>query len=386
MDLTTRADLQAFFADLSSCVGKGELTNGIHPYPAKFIPHIPRALIRAYAQPGGVVLDPMCGSGTTLLEAILAGHPAIGIDSNPIATMISRVKTTILKETAEREARELVARLADAADRTAKLDSALPMGRGCELPDFHNRTLWFTDAAAREVMTAKEIIDSVQSPTVRDLGNCAMSASIVAISNQESETHWRSIVKPSVKPGDSLVRIARKANEILDKVMELAERSPAGATVITADARSLPVEANSVSAVVTSPPYANAHDYYLYNKLRLFWLGYDVHEVQDLEFGSRHKHSDLQEGIASYALALAAVLGECRRVLISGGFAVLVVADAVIRGQLYGMDDLVGDLGSRAGLTLVDRFSYDHRAFNASFQRGFGTRAQKLTHVLVFQN
>ena len=73
----------------------GDGLYSLHPYPAKFIPQIPRALIKdigvAYC---GVVFDPFCGSGTTLIEAQSLGYSSVGIDLNPIATLISKVATT----------------------------------------------------------------------------------------------------------------------------------------------------------------------------------------------------------------------------------------------------------------------------------------------------
>src|SRR5437868_4039724 len=73
----------------------GDGPHGIHPYPAKFIPQIPRALIELY-HPGdnSPVLDPFCGSGTTLVEACAAKIPSVGIDLNPLATLVAKVKTT----------------------------------------------------------------------------------------------------------------------------------------------------------------------------------------------------------------------------------------------------------------------------------------------------
>ncbi|MCY3794902.1 MAG: DNA methyltransferase, partial [Gammaproteobacteria bacterium] len=72
----------------------GYLTHNLHPYPAKFIPQIPNALIQELSAVGDTVADTFCGSGTTLLEAVLLKRHAVGIDANPLATLISKAKTT----------------------------------------------------------------------------------------------------------------------------------------------------------------------------------------------------------------------------------------------------------------------------------------------------
>ena len=74
------------------------LTHGLHPYPAKFIPQIPNALIQELSSVGDTVADIFCGSGTTLLEALQLKRHAIGIDANPLAALISRAKTTPLTD------------------------------------------------------------------------------------------------------------------------------------------------------------------------------------------------------------------------------------------------------------------------------------------------
>ena len=79
----------AFQAQLSS----------IHPYPARFINDIPNNLIEIIGcKDGTVILDPFCGSGTTLVEAQRHNIKSIGIDLNPIACLISKVKTTPLND------------------------------------------------------------------------------------------------------------------------------------------------------------------------------------------------------------------------------------------------------------------------------------------------
>jgi len=85
--------------------------HAIHPYPAKFIPQIPRQLIQLFGlEERGVLLDPFCGSGTTLVEAINAGRDAYGVDLNPLACLISRVKTTPLPGALDTIARQVTAR------------------------------------------------------------------------------------------------------------------------------------------------------------------------------------------------------------------------------------------------------------------------------------
>jgi len=76
-------------------------THNFYSYPARFSPKFPRAVMRDFSEPGDVILDPFAGSGTTLVEALVNGRHAIGIDLNPIAHFISTVKTSVL--TAEQE-------------------------------------------------------------------------------------------------------------------------------------------------------------------------------------------------------------------------------------------------------------------------------------------
>jgi site-specific DNA-methyltransferase (cytosine-N4-specific) len=169
------------------------------------------------------------------------------------------------------------------------------------------------------------------------------------------------------------------------RVDQFSDIAVAETKILHEDARDSSVDDKSVQLVVTSPPYANSHDYYLYNKLRMFWLGYEVRSVQDAEIGSRNRHSDRGESVDVYLDSMERVLAEMHRVLVPGGRAVMVVADAVIRKQLFRMDELLSNRARIVGFACERKFGFEHRRFNAAFQRGFGTRQQKVTHVLVLR-
>ncbi|NVL83943.1 hypothetical protein HWN75_27625, partial [Escherichia coli] len=67
--------------------------HGCHAYPARAHPVTARRRVDAFAPARGLVLDPFCGSGTVLIEAMLAGRNALGTDLNPLAVMLARAKT-----------------------------------------------------------------------------------------------------------------------------------------------------------------------------------------------------------------------------------------------------------------------------------------------------
>lgn len=68
------------------------LSHKAHSFPAKFPPQLPRKFIVELSNPGDVILDPMMGSGTTLLEAYIQGRQAIGFDIDPLAMLLTQVK------------------------------------------------------------------------------------------------------------------------------------------------------------------------------------------------------------------------------------------------------------------------------------------------------
>lgn len=74
------------------------LTHGFYKYPARFSPLFAAAAIKAFTNPGDLVLDPHVGGGTALVEALAAGRQAVGVDISTLAEFVSTVKATIFSE------------------------------------------------------------------------------------------------------------------------------------------------------------------------------------------------------------------------------------------------------------------------------------------------
>jgi SAM-dependent methyltransferase len=71
----------------------GRYLPGSTVHPAKMLPAIARHAITAYSQPGDLVLDPMCGIGTTLVEAVHLGRDAVGVELEPRWAELARANT-----------------------------------------------------------------------------------------------------------------------------------------------------------------------------------------------------------------------------------------------------------------------------------------------------
>lgn len=355
---------------------KQSLTHGIHPYPAKYIPQIPAALLDYLSLPAGsIVLDPFCGSGTTLLEANIRGLDAVGIDSNPIAALISRTKCTPLNE----ERRRIIEEVASTAGQYFS-----GQDNPGEIPDFLNRDHWFQKNMLRELGYINYVVHTVEDPVCRDFLSTAFSAIIVKTSNQESDTRWRA-KKKNLPHGYAIEEFQRKIFLMLRGFDELSAYKLGSTTVYTRDARDLDILPDEgMACVITSPPYMNSYDYYLYHKLRMFWLGYDHRTVQKEEIGSRNKHCDKKSGVSDYEESMGEVLGQVYRKLKPGGFCCIVIGDSILKGNLIRMDQEYEQTMRSCGFALEEVFSFNQRKYTKAFTPNIQT-AEKQSHIMIFQ-
>lgn len=141
-------------------------THGLHAYAAKCPPQLVRYGLRYYSKPGERVLDPMSGSGTTLVEARLIGRNAIGYDIDPLACLIARVKSGVVSDRSIEQAYEVVTKRS--AQDIAALKSVHPpadVRLRAEPPDFVNRDYWFTPEVTEALAVLSHHITLVDAPS-----------------------------------------------------------------------------------------------------------------------------------------------------------------------------------------------------------------------------
>ncbi len=333
------------------------LSHNIHPYPAKFIPQIPRHLIKMLSLRSETVWDPFGGSGTTALESLLLGRQAISSDINPVATLISRAKTITLTLEEEIIITDLVGKLELLASNRSNIVDTFARHEvqiKSATPEIPNRDKWFHPNALSELGYIRWRVNSIENANCKTLAEAAFSKIMVKASFQDGETRYAS--KPrEVESGSILRMFANELNSALGKVRYLSALLKfRTAKFQTADLRTdNVVAANSVDLIVTSPPYPNATDYHLYHRFRLFWLGYDPRPLAKSEIGSHLRHQKEGTGIEHYLDEMRVCLEKMYRGLRLGRYAVIVLGDALFKGVYYQTAELVAEVAQETGFELV---------------------------------
>ncbi len=339
------------------------LTHAIHPYPAKFPPQIPARLIEILTHPGDIVLDPFCGSGTTVVEALRLDRAAVATDVNPVAILLTEAKSLRLDRTSERTLESLERAVEEdaAGERGEPLlfSDPAPVCSPVNPPSIPHLEHWFCPVAIREIGLVLRRIEGLEHETARKVARAALSAILVMVSNQDSETRYAARPR-DFAAGDVLTAFLRKLREVHRLLITFREASSLREVrVLMADARNLPVEVvGAVDAVVTSPPYANAFDYHLYHRHRIYWLGYEPADLRELEIGSHLNYQRRGDGIGTYRSDMRRCLKSIAKVLKRGRPCVFVVGDSLFSGTIVDNARVIADAAGEVGfecLTIVER-------------------------------
>ena len=256
------------------------MTHGIHKFPAKFFPELPRYLIRKYSDVGDTVLDPMCGSGTAILEALLNDRKAIGIDIDMMARLITKVKVTPLDKDSLLSSKEM---LVQRIDRYLKSE-----GFELDLPEFPYRDNWFRPFVLQELAIIKTSIDEIVSPfkgkiakDLSDFYRVVMSSIIRDMSNADphcTRTVLRKKVVKKIDPGDTIIRFSQSLENQVENMFEFSrlyqKLKVKDVSIPNENATKTGLNDNSTDLAITSPPYINAVDYPRTHQLEMYWLGF----------------------------------------------------------------------------------------------------------------
>ena len=369
----------------------GYLTHKLHPYPAKFIPQIPSALIQELSSVGETVADVFCGSGTTLLEALRLKRHTIGIDANPLATLISEAKTTPLTDS---DFEEL------AAHRSAC--KAIPFWIGSRTDDIFYagssfRSLgwrptpevcqfWFLPHVVEELAELRVLIDKVQSEAARLFCKVAYSAIIVRVSKQDSDTRYVRREK-HIKTGDTIRQYLNQLNAAILTARDMRNVIDGGLScrVLNTNLLEAP-ETEPFDLVVTSPPYPNAYSYHLYHRTRLLWLGHNPEKLKKIEIGSHRKYSTRSRNGATaetFRGEFEVIFRWLRDRLRDRRYACFVIGNATVRGEHIDCASVLAAAGLSYGFREVARIERGIAPFRKAFNPKIGKI--KNENILILQ-
>jgi len=381
-------------------------THGIHSFPAKFPPQIPRKFIIGLTNIGDIILDPMCGSGTTILESMLLDRRGIGFDIDPLALLMSKVKVSCYeKSLLISNGQKIVKNSAQSVKNNSNQIEA-------ELLDFFDEKTkdfvdyWFATETQIELLALIKEINLIENVVVRDFFKLVFSSIIITKSGGVSlafdlghtRPHRAKIaysqngdlligheyindpsprvkfltkhVKPAIVEFDNKYQSLTNTqnNQISDSLIPFIEFG---------NAENLPLEEETVDLVVTSPPYAsNAIDYMRAHKFSLVWFGHQINDLSikrrdyiGAEYTTDFQMESLPEicddvikklsskkprkgaVLQRYYSEMVRSLREIYRVLKPGKAAIFVVGNSILGGIDTNIPECLLDIASMVGFS-----------------------------------
>lgn len=410
------------------------LSHKAHSFPAKFPPQLPRKFILQLTDPGDTVLDPMMGSGTTILEAFLYGRQAIGFDIDPLAMLLTKTKVEsfdtntliIVGEQILKEAGKMARLYPDflIAEKEKRFDN-----KTREFLDY-----WFTEETQKELLALLTEIEKIEEEKIKDFFKLIFSSIIItktggvslALDLAHTRPHKAKIVfskSGKVLFGNEssgkrhLVKTLRSPIDEFEKKLNHNLRGLVESAVnnLTPDisygnVQSMALPSNSVDLIVTSPPYAsNAIDYMRAHKFSLVWLGYPIDELKakrktyigsegfanlqqvelpenvenvvlEVEQKSRAKGVSLRR----YYIEMTLVLQEMFRVLKPEKSAIVVVGNSILAGHNAQVDNSLVEIGKKVGFDVpmvsIRQLDRNHRMMPAGSSVDKTSQIQQRMH------
>ena len=372
-------------------------------FPHSFTGDLVHALLEEWRLgPDDTIVDPFVGAGTTLLAAKERDVPGRGYDLSPLAVLSANTKVAAFTGgRLKRTWAALRSGLSDAGStitrRTypALVRKALPAGR-----------LHALDAIARRI----DRLDC--APTERDFFRLALIAVIPRFSLATANGGWLRWSNEGADAGTVVEAFTERVEMMLTDVRRASLDAGDGWRARVADARALPDRDGTYSAVITSPPYPNRHDYTRVFGVELMFGFLDWEQNRKLRYQSFHSHPEarprrpeaaeyrpparLEENVRDvsdhrirrmlrgYFLDMYLCLREVVRVCRGGAMAAFVVGNARYGGNVILVDEFTAELGEQAGLVCREIRAVRWRG-NSAQQMGRHGRVASRESVVVFE-
>ncbi len=276
-----------------------EFTHCYHTYPAMMIPQIARTLIDEYRPKGKLelLLDPYCGSGTSLVEASLKGINSVGSDLNPLARLIAKVKTTKYDD-------KTIKRLfSDIQSKLIFYSEENVLNRNFDR--ISNYSYWYSEETLLKLSYLSQLInDSDESAFYSDFFNVALSEVVREVSFTRNGEFKRFRMKEdkikSFKP-DVFRLFEEKAIRNIEGLIafNVAAKEYKAEVCDFNSSIGIPsdiIDNESVDMVVTSPPYGDSRTTVAYGQFSRWaneWFDYkNAQNLDSLLMGGKKCNSE----------------------------------------------------------------------------------------------
>ena len=405
----------------------------IHSYPAKLLSNIPYYFLQTdyFCPEDGIVLDPFCGTGTVMLEANISGRSAFGADANPLAVLISNVKTTYIST--EKLKKTLVSVLVRA--RRSKAVSK---------ENLESIQRWFSPSTILQLTRLAESIDKIHQRELRRFFLLCFSNLIKKVSFADPSISVpvklnpaRFAKNPERKKAAEFKLQTLQCIDVYDKFEDICELNirridslrplkemGVRTEVVSNDARRITktygggklMADESVNLILTSPPYAGAQKYIRSSWLNLYWLGKkipeEIRELNGKNIGREIYHKSeisqqIKTGIAAadkvldslyadgkrerayivgnYLNEMKLALDESYRVLKKDGYMIIIIGNNTVCNRPFDTQDYLTTYLQSKGMQIQFKLIDDIKSYGLMTKRNKTASTISCEWVLVFK-
>jgi DNA modification methylase len=382
-------------------------THGYHRYPAKFLPNLVKKLIEEQTTKDDTIVDLFAGCGTTLVESKAHGRVSIGVDINPVAELITKVKTNPIEPaTLNKYFKHIV-------DVLNKYNSL----------EYENRIVheridyWFTPENKGKIAFLYDTILAINNHHVQDFFLVSLSHIL------KNCSHWlQSSTKPQIEPNKKTIdpflafqihtKQMLKKNEEFYSYLQTNNYLDTKCEIKLEDARGTSIETDSVGAIITSPPYVTSYEYADIHQLTAYWYDYVTNLAgfrknfigtfysrnQNMECNSINAQNIVNEllkkdertakEVANYFNDMEAVGKEMYRIVRRGGHVCIVIGNTTLKDVKIKSAEVFYEILKSVGFkrdTVIKR-SIPHKLMPTIRDKDSGkfTKLDNTNHKLVY--